>query len=206
MTPFTSIESPAIPLGLANVDTDQLIPARFMKRPRSAGYGSFLLYDFRHKPDGSKRENPLDEPGRVGAGVMIARRNFGCGSSREAAVYALQDYGVRCVIAPSFGDIFVSNAVKNGLLAARVTEKDAEGLLSAATVQQGRALVIDLVSQTIVAGNLVISFSIDPVARTQLLNGWDDIDLTLAEADKIRLFRERDVAQRPWASFAPPRS
>jgi 3-isopropylmalate/(R)-2-methylmalate dehydratase small subunit len=206
MTPFTSIESPGIPLGLANVDTDQLIPARFMKRPRSAGYGSFLLYDSRNMADGSKRENPLDDPRRAGAGVIIARRNFGCGSSREAAVYALQDYGVRCVIAPSFGDIFASNALKNGLLTARVTEAEAETLLSAATVLEGRAIVIDLASQKIVAGNLVISFSIDSVAKNQLLNGWDDIDLTMAEGDKIRLFRERDLAQRPWASFGPPQS
>jgi 3-isopropylmalate/(R)-2-methylmalate dehydratase small subunit len=181
------------------VDTDQLIPARFMKRPRSAGYGSFLLYDFRNALDGSKRENPLDDPRRAGAGVLIARRNFGCGSSREAAVYALKDYGIRCVIAPSFGDIFASNAIKNGVVPAEVTEADVEALLSSPTVLEGKEVEVDLASQRIVAGNLVVAFLIDPIAKTQLLNGWDDIDLTIAASDKIRFFRERDEAQRPWA-------
>jgi 3-isopropylmalate/(R)-2-methylmalate dehydratase small subunit len=204
VTPFTVVRSPAIPLGLANVDTDQLIPARFMKRPRAAGYGLFLLHDFRRAADGSIRDNPLDDPLRAGAAVMIARRNFGCGSSREAAVYALLDYGVRCVIAPSFGDIFASNAVKNGVLPARVSEPDAEALLSAAEAASAKPFDVDLVQQTIRAGDLVILFAIDPIAKTQLLNGWDDIDLTLAEEENIRSFHERDAKRRPWSLPASP--
>lgn len=202
MKPFDALETPAIPLALANVDTDQLIPARFMKRPRSEGYGPFLLHDMRAGPDGPLA-NPLDDPRRAGAAVLVARRNFGCGSSREAAVYALADFGLRCVLAPSFGDIFASNAVKNGLLPARVSEEDAEALLGSAWVQEGRPLRVDLAAQTVTAGNLVVSFAIDPVWKTQLLNGWDDIDLTLAERPAIEAFRQRDAAARPWAGLAP---
>ncbi len=134
--------------------------------------------------------------------MLVARRNFGCGSSREAAVYALADYGIRCVIAPSFGDIFASNAVKNGLLPARVREDDAEALLASEAVREGRAIRVDLASQTITAGNLVAAFDIEPVWKTQLLNGWDDIDLTMALAGEIESFRARDAAARPWAT--PP--
>lgn len=200
MEPLKTIDAPAIPLALANVDTDQLIPARFMKRPRSAGYGAFLLYDLRNAAGGPIAENPLDDPRRAGAGVMIARRNFGCGSSREAAVYAIMDHGVRCVIAPSFGDIFASNAVKNGLLPARVSEAEAEALLASPTVLEGGPIRVDLMAETVTAGNLVVPFTIDPIWKTQLLNGWDDIDLTIAERPEIERFRARDKMARPWAT------
>jgi 3-isopropylmalate/(R)-2-methylmalate dehydratase small subunit len=122
MERFTALETKAITLPQANIDTDQLIPARFLKHPRSEGYGRFLLHDLRRDASGSPRDNPIDHPTRAGAALLIARRNFGCGSSREGAVYALADFGVRCVAAPSFGDIFASNAVKNGLLPAQVSE------------------------------------------------------------------------------------
>ena len=201
MEPFSTIETPAVPLALANVDTDQLIPARFMKRPRAAGYGPYLLYDLRNGPAGPIAGNPLDDPRRAGAAVMIARRNFGCGSSREAAVYALRDYGVRCVIAPSFGDIFASNAVKNGVLPARVAEADGEALLAASTIIEGRPVRVDLAAQTLTAGNLVVPFAIDPVWKTQLVNGWDDIDLTMAERPAIERFLARDAMARPWAGL-----
>ncbi|WP_158818790.1 3-isopropylmalate dehydratase small subunit [Methylocapsa sp. S129] len=200
MEPLNIIETPAIPLALANVDTDQLIPARFMKRPRAAGYGPFLLYDLRNIGTGQASDSLLDDPQRAGAAVMIARRNFGCGSSREAAVYALLDYGIRCVIAPSFGDIFASNAIKNGVLPARVSEADAEELLASPSATEGRAIRVDLAAQTIIAGNLVVLFTIDPVWKTQLLNGWDDIDLTMAERPAIDRFRAQDLRARPWAA------
>ena len=200
MEPLKTIEAPAVPLARANVDTDQLIPARFMKRPRAAGYGPYLLHDLRNGPQGEKRDNPLDDPRRAGAAVMIARRNFGCGSSREAAVYALQDFGLRCIVAPSFGDIFASNAVKNGLLPAKVSEADAEALLASPHVVEGRSVRVDLEAGTITAGNLVVAFAIDPVWRTQLINGWDDIDMTLAEGPAIARFREQDQRARPWAT------
>lgn len=189
MTPLSSATGQALRLPLANVDTDQLIPARFMKEPRKPlGYGRFLLHDL--VSDGA-----APAP-REGQSILIARRNFGCGSSREAAVYALADQGFRVVIAPSFGDIFASNCVKNGILPATVSESDAEALLSAADVP----LTVDLEACRILAGNLVVDFAIDPVWRTQLLNGWDDIDLTLAEADAIAAFVARDAAARPWAA------
>lgn len=200
MEPLKTIDAPAIPLALANVDTDQLIPARFMTRPRAAGYGPFLLHDLRYGAAGGPLDNPLDDPRRAGAAVMIARRNFGCGSSREAAVYALLDYGVRCVVAPSFGDIFASNAVKNGVLPARISESEAELLLTSPAVVEGRPVRIDLAAQTLTAGNLVVGFAIDPVWKTQLLNGWDDIDLTLAAGPAIERFRAEDVKARPWAA------
>lgn len=198
MEPFTIIETPVVPLALANVDTDQLIPARFMKRPRASGYGPFLLYDLRNTGKGS--DSVLDDPRRAGAAVMVARRNFGCGSSREAAVYALLDYGIRCVIAPSFGDIFASNAVKNGVLPACVSEVDAETLLASTSAIEGLSIRVDLAAQTIIAGNLVFSFAIDVVWKTQLLNGWDDIDLTMAERPAIDRFRTQDLKARPWAA------
>jgi 3-isopropylmalate/(R)-2-methylmalate dehydratase small subunit len=128
---------------------------------------------------------------------MIARRNFGCGSSREAAVYALTDFGYRCVIAPGFGDIFASNAVKNGLVPATVSEADAEALLTS----EATDITVDLDACEIRAGNIVVSFTIDKVWRTQLLNGWDDIDLTLAEADAIARFVAADRIARPWAGI-----
>lgn len=200
MEPFKTLNTPAIPLPLANVDTDQLIPARFLKRSRAEGYGPCLLDALRRDASGAPRQNPLDDPRAAGAAVLIARRNFGCGSSREAAVYALTDFGVRCVIAPSFGDIFASNAIKNGLLPAKVSEADAETLLASEVVARGDAVRVDLVAQTISWGNQVVPFTLDPVWKTQLLNGWDDFDLTLAEQSHIDRFRAQDMAARPWAT------
>jgi 3-isopropylmalate/(R)-2-methylmalate dehydratase small subunit len=202
MEPFTNLTAPACPLPMANVDTDQLIPARFMRRPRSEGYGNFLFHDLRHDAEGAKRDFPLNDPAYAGCAVLIARRNFGCGSSREAAVYALADHGIRVVIAPSFGDIFASNAIKNGLLPARVSEEDAERLLTAGEMAGARPVSIDLETQTITAGNLVLPFQIDPVWKTQLLSGLDDIDLTLREAPLIATFSANDRQARPWAAPA----
>jgi 3-isopropylmalate/(R)-2-methylmalate dehydratase small subunit len=192
----------ACPLPLANVDTDQIIPARFMKQPRAAGYGGFLLHDLRFDADGGSRGLALDDPTRSGASVLVARRNFGGGSSREAAVYALVDFGFRCVIAPGFGDIFASNAVNNGLLPAVVAEPDAERLIAALEGGLLR-LTVDLDSCRIEGAGEPIAFSVDPVWRTKLLNGWDDLDLTLSHADAIRAWAEADAARRPWAAPSP---
>jgi 3-isopropylmalate/(R)-2-methylmalate dehydratase small subunit len=189
----------ACPLPLANVDTDQLIPARFMKQPRAAGYGGFLLHDLRFSPDGTSLGLSLDDPSRAGAGVLVARRNFGGGSSREAAVYALVDFGFRCVIAPSFGDIFASNAVNNGLLPARVEEAEAEALLAALEGGATR-LTVDLEACRIEGAGAPVAFSVDPVWRLKLLNGWDDLDLTLSHAEAIRAWAEEDAGRRPWAA------
>ena len=199
MEPFVRLQAPACPLGLANVDTDQLIPARFMSRPRSAGYGGFLLHDLRRTPDGAPVDGfPLDDPRHAGARILVARRNFGTGSSREAAVYALVDFGIRCVVAPSFGDIFASNSVKNGLLPAAVSEADAEALLATVAAAPGLPVTVDLEALAIRAGDLTVPFAIDPVRRLQLLNGWDDIDLTLRHAGEIAAFAVRRRAEAPW--------
>ncbi len=205
MTPFTSLEAPACPLGLANVDTDQLIPARFMQTPRAEGYGKFLLHDLRRDEAGAPKTGfPLNDPRYAGARAMIARKNFGCGSSREAAVYVLVDSGYRCVIAPSFGDIFSSNAIKNGLLPAIVSEADADALLANASIVAGGALRVDLAEQTIVAGNLVVPFTVRTDWKQRLLNGWDDVDLTKSFARDIAAFVAADATLRPWARPLAP--
>ncbi len=195
MAGWTRHQGHAVGLPFDNIDTDQLIPARFMSAPRSEGYGKFLLHDLRHDADGAMiTDFPLNDPAAAGASILVARRNFGGGSSREAAVYALVDGGFRVVIAPSFGDIFAGNAVNNGLLPARVGEADAEKLLA----RMPGDLAVDLDRCTITSGNDVISFEIDPVWRTKLINGWDDIDLTRAHAREIDDFiAARRVAQ-PW--------
>jgi 3-isopropylmalate/(R)-2-methylmalate dehydratase small subunit len=168
-----------------------------MKRPRSEGYGPFLLHDLR--ADLASEAARLDDPIFAGAQILVARRNFGSGSSREAAVYALADYGFRCILAPSFGDIFASNAVKNGVLPAIISEADAETLLNDSTLRSGGSVHIDLAQQTVRVGNHVMKFEIEPVWKTQLLNGWDDIDMTRSYSAAIADFVTRDAQARPWA-------
>lgn len=198
MKPFKTLDAIACPLPQSNVDTDQLIPARFMKRSRADGYGGFLLCDLRFDENGEpKTDCPLNDTIRQGAQILVSRRNFGSGSSREAAVYALVDYGVSCVIAPSYGDIFASNAVNNGLLPAVVSEEDCEALL--AGLQDGAdTATVDLEALTIRCANLVVPFTVDPVWRTKLLNGWDDIDLTRSHSEAIAAFAAADRERRPW--------
>ena len=206
MRPFDIITTTACALPLAGIDTDQLIPARFMKRSRADGYGQYLLHDMRFDETGQARPDfPLNAASAAGAEVLVTRRNFGAGSSREAAVYALVDFGFRCVIAPSFGDIFASNAVNNGLLPATVSEADAEEILSLLP-STGAAITIDLRDGLIRLGNRTFSFSVDPIWRTKLLNGWDDLDLTVSLADGITGFEARDAHQRPWAALGTRRA
>lgn len=203
MEPFTTLTAPACPLGLANVDTDQLIPARFMSRPRAAGYGGFLLHDQRFNEDGSSRGFLLDAPRYKGTKILVNRRNFGTGSSREAAVYALKDFGIRCVIAPSFGDIFASNAVKNGLLPALVTPEDAEALIAALEAAATPILRVDLQAMSILCDTHRCGFTMDAVRRLQLLNGWDDLDLTRRYTTEIAAFRTARLAANPWLARFP---
>jgi 3-isopropylmalate/(R)-2-methylmalate dehydratase small subunit len=193
MQPFTTLHAVACPLGLANVDTDQLIPARFMSRPRSAGYGQFLFHDVR-----ATSAALLGDARYANAGIVVARRNFGVGSSREAAVYALWDFGIRCVIAPSFGDIFAANAAKNGLLTAIVSDAEAEALLIGLSATGDVRLTVDLPATTITGAGQLVEFSIDPVHRERLLNGWDDIDLTLQHQAAIDAFSRTRAAALPW--------
>jgi 3-isopropylmalate/(R)-2-methylmalate dehydratase small subunit len=199
MERFTTLSAVACPLGLENVDTDQLIPTRFMSRPRAAGYGGFLLHDLRFASDGALRSGfPLDEARYAGAKVLVARRNFGTGSSREAAVYALWDYGIRCVIAPSFGGIFEGNAVKNGLLTAVVVEQELAGIETWLSTAQRPEIVVDLEQAQITAGQHRIAFAIEPVRRLRLLNGWDDLDLTDHHKAEIDAFRAHRLTAAPW--------
>jgi len=200
MTPLTRVTGPACPLGLAHVDTDQLIPARFMQRSRAEGYGPVLLHDLRRDDTGAERPDfPLNRPAWRNAPILVARRNFGSGSSREAAVYALADHGIRVVAAPSFGDIFASNAVKNGLLPAVLDEATIEDLLAALLATPDLVVSVDLATLTLAWGNRSAAFAIDPVWREQLLNGWDDIDVTRSFTAAIDDFRRRDTEARPWA-------
>jgi 3-isopropylmalate/(R)-2-methylmalate dehydratase small subunit len=200
MQPFTTLDGVACPLSLTAVDTDQLIPARFMVRSRADGYGHYLLHDLRFAADGEKNGAfVLDLPRYACAKIIVAPGNFGTGSSREAAVYALWDYGIRCVIAASFGDIFASNATKNGLLAAVVTAPALKALLDHLAAADIPALGVDLEQHVITAGSLRVTFEIDPVRRLQLLNGWDDIDLTLRHHAEIEVYRAALLARQPWA-------
>jgi 3-isopropylmalate/(R)-2-methylmalate dehydratase small subunit len=197
MKPIKRIEGNAAVLPLANIDTDQLLPARFLKVPRAEGYSRLLLHDLRFDENGRARPDfPLNTARGREATILVAGRNFGGGSSREGAVYALVDFGINCVIAPSFGDIFAGNATNNALLTAVVTEADAEALSN--SVERSNRAVVDLRDCQITVGDLSVSFTIDPVRRKKLLNGWDDIDMTKSYAAEIGAFVARDNAARPW--------
>ncbi|MFY0692592.1 MAG: 3-isopropylmalate dehydratase small subunit [Paracoccaceae bacterium] len=197
MAGWTRHEGQAVALPFANIDTDQLIPARFMSVPRSEGYGDYLLYDLRRDDDGALQPDfPLNR--HQGASVVIAGRNFGSGSSREAAVYALVDAGIRAVIAPSFGDIFSSNAVNNGLLPARVDPQEVERL--SALLGDGVAqAAIDLEEGTVTLSGVKLDFALDESWRIKLINGWDDIDLTQQHAAAISRFKETRSQTASWA-------
>jgi 3-isopropylmalate/(R)-2-methylmalate dehydratase small subunit len=204
MEKFSKVTGAACPIAQANVNTDQILPARFLKWTRAQGIGKVLFNDLRRDAEGREKPDfPLNRPAWRDAKIVVAARNFGCGSSRESAVYALYDHGVRCVIAPSFGDIFSGNAVQNGLLTAIVTDAEAAEIMAALGDNPELPLTVDLEEQRIVAGNRTYAFTIDPVRRTRLLNGWDDIALTASYADRIAAFKAQDRAARPWAA---PRS
>jgi 3-isopropylmalate/(R)-2-methylmalate dehydratase small subunit len=201
MQKFTHLSAPACPLDVVNLNTDQLLPARYLKWPRSAGLGKVLLHDLRFDAQENEQPDfPLNRPVWRNAQIMVGRANFGCGSSREAAVYALLDYGIRCVIAPSFGDIFSGNAVQNGLLPAIVSDTDAATLIATLYATLDEIVSIDLEGQAITCAGTTYPFSIDPVRRTRLLTGWDDIALTMSFEDQIASFKTADRTRRPWAT------
>lgn len=187
----------AVSLPQANVDTDQLIPARFMSVPRSEGYGPYLLHDVRRDDDGTLRPDfPLNAYPE--ASVIISRPNFGSGSSREAAVYALVDAGIRAVIAPSFGDIFAANAVNNGLLPARVDEEVCKAF-EASLGNGPEDIQIDIQARTLTLGSIPAAFALDDSWVTKLINGWDDIDLTRNHGAAIAAFKHIRSQTAPWA-------
>ena len=199
MEKFVRLTAKACPLMIANLNTDQILPARYLKWPRSKGLGSVVFYDLRRDAEGHERADfSLNQEVYRDAKILLAGRNFGGGSSREAAVYALYDYGFRCVIAPSFGDIFAQNAVKNGLLTAVVTETDIVELAAAIPANPAQQMNVDLERQTISCVNRSCAFTIDPISRNQLLNGWDDVDLTDNYRERIVAFKAKDRTARPW--------
>lgn len=199
MEKFVRLSAKACPLPLPNLNTDQILPARYLKWPRSKGLGSVLFQDLRFDSDGNENKDfPLNLPLWQNAKILLAGRNFGGGSSREAAVYALYDNGFRCVVAPSFGDIFAQNAVKNGLLTAVVSDADLTGMAAIVLANAERPVVVDLDSKTIACGDRAYAFEIDPVSRNQLLNGWDDVDLTESYRDRIVKFSTEHRALKPW--------
>lgn len=200
MEKFVRLTAKACPLTQPNINTDQILPARYLKWPRSRGLGQVLFQDLRFDAEGREQQDfPLNQPAWRDAKIIVAGRNFGGGSSREAAVYALYDYGIRCVIAPSFGDILAQNAVKNGLLTAVLPEAEVTELAAAIAGDPALPVIVNLDQQTISRGNRSYGFAIDPVSRSQLLNGWDDIDLTESHRDQIEAFKARNRLSRPWA-------
>ncbi|MDR3389405.1 MAG: 3-isopropylmalate dehydratase small subunit [Rudaea sp.] len=200
MEKFTRITASACPLPAENIDTDQILPARYLKLPRKGEHGKVLFRDLRY--DAADRERPdfpLNRPCWRHAKIIVSGRNFGCGSSREAAVYALYDYGIRCVIAPSFGDIFSQNAAKNGLLTAELSEAETGALVAAVTSEPTLVVTVNLESQSIARGEWQCQFTIDPARRTRLLNGWEDFDVTQSFRAQIDAFKAADRKVRPWA-------
>jgi 3-isopropylmalate/(R)-2-methylmalate dehydratase small subunit len=200
MEKFTTFTGTACPINQSNLNTDQILPARFLKWTRAMGFGKALFHDLRFDAEGREKSDfPLNKPAWCKSTIIVSGRNFGCGSSREAAVYALYDFGVRCVIAPSFGDIFAGNAVQNGLLTAVVTEPEAAEIMGLLAKRPELPVSVDLEQQTILCGNRNYKFRVDPIRRMRLLNGWDDLALTGNYRDRITAFKANDKIRRPWA-------
>jgi 3-isopropylmalate/(R)-2-methylmalate dehydratase small subunit len=193
MKPFERLHAVALPVAQPNLDTDQIIPARYLQKPRADDFGRYLFRDLRYRQDGS--EDPgflLNQPPYREARVVVAERNFACGSSREHAVWALHDYGIRAVIAPSFGDIFHSNALKNGLLPIVLPAAVVSEAIAALLARPGSAVDVDLEARTVTAPDgSVHGFAIDPFSRHCLLHGLDELDYTLGQLEHIAEFERR---------------
>ena len=210
MEKFTTLNGLVAPLDRANVDTDQVIPKQFLKSIHRTGFGPNLFDSWRYmnigEPgmDNAKRPlNPdfvLNQPRYKGASILLARENFGCGSSREHAPWALLDYGFRCVIAPSYGDIFFNNCFKNGLLPVVLKDAEVDRIFHDVAAFPGFRLTVDLAQQVVAYPDASrdFRFEIDPFRKHCLLNGLDEIGLTLRHADKIRAFEARRKSEQPW--------
>ncbi|MBO0661589.1 3-isopropylmalate dehydratase small subunit [Jiella sp. MQZ9-1] len=201
MQKFDKLTGVAAPLPIVNVDTDMIIPKDYLKTIKRTGLGKGLFAELRYKEDGS--DNPdfvLNKPAYCGAEILVAGDNFGCGSSREHAPWALLDFGIRCVISTSFADIFYNNCFKNGILPIRVTPEQLALLMDDAERGANARITVDLENQTIAGPDGgEISFEIDSFRRHCLLNGLDDIGLTLERVDKIAAFEDSLAGERPWA-------
>lgn len=202
MKPFTTLTAVAAPLDIANVDTDKLIPARFLRKLRSAamGYDAYLFYDLRFNADGSERpEFVLNRAPYRTAGILVANVNFGCGSSREGAVYALMDYGIQAVVAPSFGDIHYANEIQNGILPVILPEEVCRALREELRATPGAKLSIDLDAQTVTsASGQEWKFQIERIYKERLLNGLDEVGLVLRHQPEIDSFEQRHHGAHPW--------
>ena len=210
MQPFTVHKGVVAPLDRANVDTDAIIPKQFLKSIRRSGFGINLFDAWRYTDHGEpgmdpaqRHPNPdfvLNQSRYANASILLARRNFGCGSSREHAPWALADYGFRALIAPSYADIFFNNCFKNGLLPIVLPDAAVDRLFADVAAFPGFTLTIDLDAQTVrnADGRATYRFDVDPFRRECLLNGWDDIGLTLRHADEIRAFEARHLDEQPW--------
>ena len=210
MNNFTLLDGLVAPLDRANVDTDAIIPKQFLKSIKRSGFGPNLFDEWRYldhgEPgvDNSKRPlNPdfvLNQPRYHGASILLARKNFGCGSSREHAPWALEQFGFRAIIAPSFADIFFNNCYKNGLLPIKLLETEVDQLFDEVKAFPGYKLIVDLEKQIVSTsnGSSVFPFEIDAFRKFCMINGLDDIGLTLKKADQIRAFEERHLAAQPW--------
>lgn len=206
MDAFTQLDGLVAPLDRANVDTDQIIPKQYLKSIKRTGFGDYLFDAWRFLDQGTigmtpnerqlNREFALNLPEYQGASILIARDNFGCGSSREHAVWALKEFGFRAVIAPSFADIFFGNCFKNGVLPITLPADVLDGFFE--RVASGLQLTIDLQAQTVSDGEQVHGFDIDSALKEKMLKGMDDIDLTLAEAQLIRDFEVGHRQRQPW--------
>ena len=202
MEPFTKLTAIAAPFDMANIDTDKIIPARFLRKLRTMekGYDPWLFYDLRF--DGEGRERPefiLNQAPWRNTGIIVAGPNFGCGSSREGAAYAMLDWGIRSVIAPSFGDIHYANEIQNGMLPAILAEEHCAALRAQLAATPGASMSIDLETQTITGPDgETYHFDIEAMYKERLLKGLDDVGLVLQELPAIEAFEKRHFAERPW--------
>ena len=200
MEPFTTLDGVAAPLRMINVDTDRIIPKQFLKTIERTGLGKFLFNDLRYDMAGAEVSDfVLNSPAYRRANILVAGRNFGCGSSREHAPWALLDFGIRCVIAPSFADIFYNNCFKNGILPVTLSEREVEKLLDSADDGSNAIFSVDLAEQTVKSPRgESFHFEIDQFRKHCLINGLDDIGLTLEKSDLIKAFEERKLNTMPW--------
>ena len=207
MQPFRKHTGQVVPLDRVNVDTDQIIPKQFLKRIERTGFGEFLFYDWRFSGDGSKRSDfVLHDPRYANATILVAGKNFGCGSSREHAVWSLADYGFRVIIASAFADIFANNSLKNGLLTVSLTEDQVAEIMRRAHATANYRLSIDLETLTVEDGQgFSATFALDEFARHCLLNGLDDIGLTLKHEAAIAAYETRHPVQPEMSAILPAR-
>ena len=218
MKPLDQHQGLVAPMDRANVDTDAIIPKQFLKSIKRSGFGPNLFDAWRYEDEGQpgvdcsrrplKKDFVLNQARYQGASILLARRNFGCGSSREHAPWALEDYGFRVLIAPSYADIFFNNCFKNGLLPIVLAESDVETLFQRVLSEEGFQLKVDLSGQKVASldGSFSRSFDIEPFRKHCLINGLDDIGLTLQHAEKIRAFESRRLADQPWLAVDPHRA